>query len=165
MQVVTLSDVEAFAALVRRYQAKILLLQRRLVRDSGFAEDLCQETFLRAWDKMATFRGEGRFAAWLSKLAYNVFLQHYRKSSRAVEQSLPPGELPERTSQLEDELPDLERLLGVLNTEEQLLLVLNYAYGLTNEEIGQVLDQPTGTVKSNIHRAKTKIRQRYRIET
>lgn len=165
MQVVTLNDVEAFAALVRRYQAKILLLQRRLVRDSGIAEDLCQETFLRAWDKMATFRGEGRFAAWLSKLAYNIFLQHYRKSSRAVEQSLPSDELPERTSQLEDELPDLERLLGVLNTEEQLLLVLNYAYGLTNEEIGQVLDQPTGTVKSNIHRAKTKIRQRYRIET
>ena len=54
MQVVSLNDSEAFAVLVRRYQAKILLLHRRLARDSGIAEDLCQETFFRAWDKMAT---------------------------------------------------------------------------------------------------------------
>ncbi len=165
MQVVSLNDSEAFAVLVRRYQAKILLLHRRLARDSGIAEDLCQETFFRAWDKMATFRGKGRFAAWLSKLAYNVFLQHYRKSGRAIEVSLHSEELPEQTSELADELPDLERLLDVLNAEEQLLLVLNYAYGLTNDEIGQVLDQPAGTVKSHIFRAKAKIRQRYRIET
>ncbi|MCZ6658275.1 MAG: RNA polymerase sigma factor [Gammaproteobacteria bacterium] len=165
MQVVSLNDSEAFAVLVRRYQAKILLLHRRLARDSGIAEDLCQETFFRAWDKMATYRGNGRFAAWLSKLAYNVFLQHYRKSSRAIEASLHSEELPERTSELADELPDLERLLDVLNAEEQLLLVLNYAYGLTNDEIGRVLDQPAGTVKSHIFRAKAKIRQRYRIET
>lgn len=165
MQVVSLNDSEAFAVLVRRYQAKILLLHRRLARDSGIAEDLCQETFFRAWDKMATFRGKGRFAAWLSKLAYNVFLQHYRKSGRAIEASLNSEELPEQTSELADELPDLERLLDVLNAEEQLLLVLNYAYGLTNDEIGQVLDRPAGTVKSHIFRAKAKIRQRYRIET
>ena len=165
MQVVALNDSEAFAVLVRRYQAQFLLLHRRLARDSGIAEDLCQETFFRAWDKMATYRGNGRFAAWLSKLAYNVFLQHYRKSSRAIEASLHSEELPERTSELADELPDLERLLDVLNAEEQLLLVLNYAYGLTNDEIGRVLDQPAGTVKSHIFRAKAKIRQRYRIET
>ena len=94
-----------------------------------------------------------------------MFLQHYRKSGRAIEASLNSEELPEQTSELADELPDLERLLDVLNAEEQLLLVLNYAYGLTNDEIGQVLDRPAGTVKSHIFRAKAKIRQRYRIET
>ena len=62
-----------------------------------------------------------------------------------------------------DELPDLPRLLSVLSYEQQLVIVLNYGHGLSNTEISQVLGIAPGTVKSQIHRAKDKIRQRFNI--
>jgi RNA polymerase sigma-70 factor (ECF subfamily) len=67
------------------------------------------------------------------------------------------------TVPIADELPDLPKLLAVLTKEEQTLMVLNYAHGLSNREIGEVLGIPVGTIKSQIHRAKDKIRHRFRI--
>ncbi len=166
-QAIGLNDLGAFEQLVRRHQPRILMLQRRFSGDRALAEDLSQETFLRAWRKLDSFRGTGRFSAWLAKLAYNVFLQHIRKSGghqqdvsiddpEAAELAmLQPGNI--------DELADLPRLLSVLSYEEQLVMVLNYGHGLSNTEISEVLNIPPGTVKSQIHRAKDKIRRRFNI--
>ena len=79
-QAIGLNDLGAFEQLVRRHQPRILMLQRRFSGDRTLAEDLSQETFLRAWRKLDSFRGTCRFSAWLAKLAYNVLLQHIRKS-------------------------------------------------------------------------------------
>ena len=172
-QALRLDDSDAFEALVRRHQPRVLLLHRRLAGDPAIAEDLCQETFLRAWRKLGTYQASGRFGAWLGKLAYNVFLQHVRRAGRAPA----PGhvleldaacELPANGAALSsdgagDEVPDLPKLLGILSQEEQVLMVLSYAHGLSNNEISEVLGVPPGTVKSQIHRAKDKIRKRFRI--
>ena len=91
-QTLILGDITAFEQLVARHQPRVLLLQRRLVRDASIAEDLCQETFIRAWNKLRTFRATGRFQAWLTKLAYNVFLQHYRHASRTPKHMASIGE-------------------------------------------------------------------------
>ncbi len=170
-QALSLGDITAFEQLVRRHQPRVLLLQRRLVRDHALAEDLCQETFIRAWNKLRTYKATGRFRAWLTKLAYNVFLQHYRRASRTpahMESIGQDGELDQAclvmpSTSLIDELPDLPKLLAILSGEEQTVMVLNYAHGLSNTEIGEVLGIPTGTVKSQIHRAKEKIRQQFQI--
>lgn len=165
-QAVTLGDMAAFEVLVRRHQARILALQKRFSRDHALAEDLAQETFLRAWRKLSTFSNTGSFGAWLAKLAYHIFLQHRRRASTTREMTSPTESLDVAdtpVSGVSDELPDLQRMLDILEHDEQLVLVLNYAHGLSNSEIGDVLNLPTGTVKSQIHRAKEKIRQQFRI--
>ncbi len=170
-QTLNLGDISAFEQLVRRHQPRVLLLQRRLVRDPAIAEDLCQETFIRALNKLGTFRATGRFRAWLTKLAYNVFLQHLRHASLTPKNMASIGAdgqldrecLAMPTTPIVDELPDLPKLLAVLTKEEQTLMVLNYAHGLSNREISEVLGIPVGTIKSQIHRAKDKIRHRFRI--
>lgn len=165
-QVVTLGDRAAFDLLIQRHQARILLLQKQFSRDPTLAEDLCQETFLRAWRKLATFDNRGRFAAWLAKLAYNVFLQHLRRSrlrrEKEVPQTAATAEFEARCGD-DPELLDLERLLAVVSPEEQIVLVLNYAHGLSNSEIARVLETREGTVKSQIHRAKQKIREHFNL--
>lgn len=154
---VRLKDKAAFAELVRRYEKKVFLLQYRLAGERALAEDLAQETFLRAWQKLESFRGTGSFGGWLASLAYNIFRAHWRKHRRLADE-VPIEEVevaaPERT---DTDDADLERLLGALNREDQVILTLTYAYGLSNTEVAAVLDMPAGTVKARIHRAKVRI--------
>jgi RNA polymerase sigma-70 factor (ECF subfamily) len=158
-QTLELKDTEAFSELVRRHQTRILLLQRRLTRDPTLAEDLCQDTFLRAWQKLHTYKGSGSFGGWLAALGYNVFLQHRRRHKRAdLETELVEDQLAAVNSD-NSALADLDRLLAVLDPEDQTILVLNYACGLTNLEVGEVMGMPAGTIKARIHRAKQKIQQ------
>lgn len=168
-QVVGLDDPQAFEVLVQRHQPKILMLQKRLCRDPALAEDLCQETFLRAWRKLATFDNRGSFAGWLARLAHNVFLQSLRKNKKHRDHEVPEehaGETAIAGSQsgesAGDQL-DLERLLAVVSNEEQVVLILSYAHGLSAGEIAKVVDSREGTVKSQIHRAKQKIREHFEL--
>ncbi|MEJ2087483.1 MAG: sigma-70 family RNA polymerase sigma factor [Gammaproteobacteria bacterium] len=159
-QTLALKDNDAFGELVRRHQSRVLLLQRRLCRDRALAEDLTQETFLRAWQKLHTYRGSGSFQGWLAKLGYNVFLQHRRRHRlQRLEAELDEASLETGSNRTPDETAtaDLDRLLGVLDGEDQTILVLTYAMGLTNVEVAEVLEMPTGTVKARIHRAKQRI--------
>src|SRR5215471_1207778 len=82
--VVTARDAAAFEALVRRHQSKVRNWLRQLTRDSARADDLAQETFIRAWERAHTFTGKGKFASWLLKIAYNTFLQARRGDARRL---------------------------------------------------------------------------------
>ena len=155
---VRLKDTAAYGELVRRYEQKILMLQQRLTGERALAEDLTQETFLRAWQKLGTFSGSGSFGGWLASLAYNVFRAHWRKHSRQKDE-LPLDDLDLSAPALDETGgADLDRLLGILSRQDQVIMTLSYAYGLSNTEVGEVLDMPAGTVKARIHRAKAKIR-------
>ena len=166
-QVVGLNDAQAFEQLVRRHQRRILLLQQRFCRDRSLAEDLCQETFLRAWRKLASFDNRGHFAGWLAKLAYNVFLQNLRKNKKRIahETAESPTSEAAAITPAPAAMLDLETMLAVVSEDEQVLLVLNYAHGLSNSEIAAILDSPEGTIKSQIHRAKQKIREHFDLAT
>ena len=172
LQASTLSDDDAYETLVRRHERRTLAMLRRFTRDPAVAEELCQETFLRAWQKLSSFQGQGSFGAWLAAIAYNVFLQHRRRHAGRdrVTDSLdvagPGTELADRHSAngADTGSAELDRLLAVVSADERIVLTLSYAAGLSASDIGAMLGLPPGTVKSQIHRAKDKIRRAFDIE-
>jgi RNA polymerase sigma factor (sigma-70 family) len=166
-RVVAQQDAAAFGELVRRHQSQVRNFLRKLCRDTVLADDLSQDAFMHAWDKLHTFVGHGSFIGWLLKVAYTTFLQSKRKSNRYEEILQQAGH--EEESALErhmatsDEITDLDKFLAVLTEEERAVMILSYACGLSHREISDTADLPVGTVKSIIFRGKEKIRERFEI--
>jgi len=132
------------------------------------ADDLAQECFLHAWNKLQTFSGRGSFIGWLLKVAYTTFLQSKRKSKRYAEVLDEAGYVAQLESrsytQSTDEVSDLDKFLAVLTQEERAIMVMSYACGLSHREIAEATELPVGTVKSTIFRGKEKIRTRFDIK-
>lgn len=167
-RVVARQDSAAFGELVRRHQSQVRNFLRKLCRDQDLADDLAQDAFLHAWDKLHTFAGHGSFIGWLLKVAYTTFLQSKRKSSRYDDVLERMGRAAESSGQTHtedsDELGDLDRFLAILTEEERAVMILSYACGLSHREIGDAAELPIGTVKSIIFRGKEKIRESFEIE-
>lgn len=161
-------DQNAFGELVRRYQSPVRAFLARMTRgDLHLADDMAQETFLKAWQKMKTFRGESRFSTWLFGIAYNEFRSEARRRKEFALEDL--GETaPEAT--LPDGVPgsnlrmDLTEALKALNSAERAAVVLCCQNGLSHEEAARVLDCPLGTVKTNVLRGKEKLRRKLCLE-
>ena len=167
-RVVSAQDTQAFGELVRRHQSQVRNFLRKLSGDVTLAEDLSQDCFMHAWNKMQTFSGRGSFIGWLLKVAYTTFLQSRRKSKRYAEILEEAGhatEIEDRHQSVQaDEVGDLEKLLAVLTNEERAIMVMSYACGLSHREIGDATNLPIGTVKSVIFRGKQKIRTSFDIK-
>lgn len=167
-RVVSSHDTEAFGELIRRHQSHVRNFLRKLAGDFTLADDLAQDCFLHAWDKIATFSGHGSFIGWLLKVAYTTFLQSKRKSKRYAEILDEAGQVADMQSasytQPDEEVTDLDKLLAVLDAEERAVMVMNYAFGLSHREISEATDMPVGTVKSVIHRGKEKIRSDFELK-
>jgi len=165
-RVVAQGDRQAFGELVSRHQSRIRGWLRSLTRDPALADDLAQDTFLRAWDKLPGFTGRGRFAAWLMQVAFSVFAQSRREAQRRArlneaasreihtlgrDVAAPPA----------GEQTELDRLLAVLSPEERAVMVLSFAHGMSNAEVSEVTGLALGTVKSHIKRGRARIRARF----
>src|SRR5262245_21057083 len=164
--VVARRDAAAFETLVRRYQSKVRNWLRQLTRDATRADDLAQETFIRAWERAHTFSGTGRFASWIMKIAFNCYLQSRRtqaQQTRLAAAIAAEAEV-EPSASCSDESPDLPKMLAALSPDERLTMILCYAHGLSHSEIADVVEMPLGTVKSHLQRAKAKIRDRFRLD-
>lgn len=165
---VSAQDTAAFGELIRRHQSQIRNFLRRLSGDDTAADDLAQDCFLHAWNKLQTYTGRGSFIGWLLKIAYTTFLQSRRRSKRYTQVLETVGHVAEtdarRYTQDADETPDVDKLLAVLSAEERAIMVMSYACGLSHREISEATGQPTGTVKSIIFRSKEKIRTNFDIK-
>jgi len=161
-------DTAAFGELIERHQSQVRNFLRKLAADPVEADDLSQEAFLHAWDKLQTYSGRGTFIGWLLKVAYTTFLQSKRKSKRYAEVMDEVGHVAELESrnytQSSEETADLDKLLAVLTQEERAIMVMSYACGLSHREIGEATGLPVGTVKSIIFRGKDKIRTSFDIK-
>ncbi len=162
-------DTAAFGELIRRHQSQVRNFLRKLTSGSlDEADDLAQECFLHAWDKLQTYSGRGSFIGWLLKVAYTTFLQSKRKSKRYAEVLDEAGHVAdmESRSYTEDteEVSDLDKLLAILSEEERAIMVMSYACGLSHREIGDATGLPVGSVKSIIFRGKEKIRTSFDIK-
>ena len=169
-RVVTLRDQQAFTLLVERYQSQVRNYLRQLTRDAALADDLAQETFIRAWEKMDSISSGGRFSAWLMKVAHNMFLRSYRKSKRygRLMENL-EHETTVMTSVDNDTVSgevtfDMPKYLAILSEEERSVMLLYFVNDLTHSEISEVSGLPLGTVKSHIHRGKFKIREHFELK-
>jgi len=166
--VVAGQDTAAFGELIRRHQSQVRNFLRKLARDEALADDLAQDCFLHAWDRIHTYSGKGSFIGWLLKVAYTTFLQAKRKSKRYREILEQAGHEPDSTAAAVRATPetelDLDTLLAALNEQERVIMILSYACGLSHREISEATGLPAGTVKSIIHRAKQRIRTQFEIE-
>ncbi len=165
---VSSQDTAAFGELVRRHQSHVRNFLRKLSGDHTLADDLAQDSFIHAWEKLQTYSGRGSFIGWLLKVAYTTFLQSKRKSKRYAEIIHSAGHVADQESRSQvlpdDEITDLEKFLAVLTEEERAIMVMSYACGLSHREIGDATDLPVGTVKSVIFRGKEKIRNSFDIK-
>ena len=161
-------DTAAFGELIRRHQSQVRNFLRRLTGDISTADDLAQDCFLHAWNKLQTFTGRGSFIGWLLKVAYTTFLQSKRKSKRyreVLDEAAYVAAIESRSyTKQSDEVSDLDKLLAVLTEDERAIIVMSYACGLSHREISDVTGLPTGTVKSVIYRSKEKIRNNFEIK-
>lgn len=164
-------DTGAFEALVLRYQARIVNFASAMVHDAGAAEDVAQETFVRAWRGLGRFRAESTFKTWLYRIATNVARTHLdRRGRRAriADRSLDDEAEPVQAGDVPSPAPDAEtslvrreaidRALSELPDELRQALVLRDVEGLDYKEIAGVTGAPIGTVESRIFRARRRLR-------
>ncbi len=163
-RVLSREDRHAFGELVRRHQSPVRAFLTRMTRgDTHRADDLAQETFLKAWQKLDTFRGDARFSTWLFGIAFNEFRNaaRGRKDIAADDQltTAPPGPGRHATDVGSRLRLDLTEALQRLNSSERAAILLCCQNGLSHEEAAQVLGCPLGTVKTNILRGRETLRR------
>lgn len=154
-------DIPAFERLFRRHSARIHGVVWRLAGGvEARAEDLVQETFLRAWRNLARFRGESLFSTWLHRLAVNTALMDLRASrSRPDTDAALPEDLGSHEEHPGHEM-DLQRAVASLPPRARAVLVLHDIEGWQHGEIAAELGMATGTSKAQLHRARKLLRQR-----
>jgi RNA polymerase sigma-70 factor (ECF subfamily) len=176
-------DSSAFAILVARHQRQLYRLAMRMTQSEADAQEILQEAFLNAWQKLPLFRGEAQFSSWLYRIAANSALMRLRRKRRApdtvpdqpVEMTGPKFnaeggfEQPPRSDwsqRADDKL--LSRELGVhidaavreLPDEYRTVFLLKDVDGLSNEQIADALDLTVPAVKSRLHRARLALREK-----
>lgn len=154
-------DHHAFAELVRNHQSSVRGLLRQLTRtDVALADDLSQETFLRAYKNLRSFRGEARFSTWLYRIAYNCFRENARKRKEFVGVDDEQLQMEQDPKTVDPALKhDLMHALGLLPLHERSAILLCCQNGLSHDEAARVLDIPLGTVKTNVLRGREKLKR------
>jgi RNA polymerase sigma-70 factor, ECF subfamily len=162
----------AFHDLVRRYERPIFSLIVRMIHDATIAEDIAQETFLKAYRRLDTYDPTRKFSSWLFKIAHNATLDHLRRPSLdtlpleahgddeaglAAVLADEKTESPEAGAGRYDLARALDRGLRGLRADYSEVLLLRFRQGLSYQEIAEVTGQPLGTVKTNIHRARKEL--------
>lgn len=164
LRVVERDDRHAYATLVRRHQSAVRALLHRLTAgDAARADDLAQDTFLRAYRGLRSFRGGARLSTWLHRIAYNVFLNDLRRRGRGTVALAEADRVPDagapRVADRTVMRHDLLRAMAALRPEERLALALAFGQDRSHQEVAEILGCPLGTVKSHIARGREKLRR------
>ena len=153
-------DAQAIRALYDRYAPRVYAVVRRIAGDDDLAQDYAQEAWIRAIRALPTFRGDARFSTWLHRIAVNAALQALRKTeTRRKREGPSPVDVP-IAPQHGDALlqKQLEQALDGLPEGMRRVLILHDVEGYTHEEIGDVLGVTAGTSKSQLFKARSKMR-------
>jgi len=156
-------DETAFRELYHEHAGRIYALCLRLTGDAGAAEERTQDAFVRAWERLATFRGESAFGTWLHRLTVNVVLMERRGSRRRERRVAPASDDPvfERAAAAPagaDRL-DLERAIALLPAGAREVFVLFDVEGYSHEEIAGMCGIAIGTSKAQLFRARRLLRE------
>jgi RNA polymerase sigma factor (sigma-70 family) len=154
-------DMGAFEALYRRHSGRVHGAVWRLSgMNEARAEELVQEAFVRAWQKLSTFRHESAFTTWLHRLAVNVALMDLRARDPedAVDDATLEAAMEPSTPFCAGERADLEQAVAKLPPRARAVLVLHDVEGWKHEEIGRELGMAVGSSKAQLHRARGLLR-------
>ena len=172
MEAAQRGDLDAFNRLVQRHERAVFNVCLRLLRDPGLAEDAGQDTFLKAWNAIESFRG-GLVRPWLLRIATNRSYDMLRAKARRPAQSLdaelyesepewttqtPATEHPESFAARSELSVQLEKALASLPADQRLAIILADIQGYGYEEIAQIAGVAIGTVKSRISRGRSRLR-------
>lgn len=156
-------DVAAFERLYRRHVGRVYAICLRLSGQQALAEELTQESFVRAWERLSSFDAGTQFAAWLARVAINTTLAELRSGRRrtAREETLHrDGDvLAFGRPAMAGLGPDLERAIGRLPLSARQVLLLHDVEGFQHEEIANLLGVTAGTSKGYLHRAREQLRK------
>ncbi len=168
----------AYRELVRRYERPVFSLVYRMVRHRERAEDLTQETFVKALNALESYRPDYKFSSWIFKIANNAAIDQLRRkeletlsidgapdadsADTARESALQlrdAGESPLDELEARELGSAIERAIGQLRPEYRSCIILRHVEGYPYEEIAELLELPLGTVKTYIHRARNELKQ------
>ena len=157
-------DEQAFAAIYAAHSGRVYALALRLTSDPAAAGELLQDVFVRAWERLETFRGDSALGSWLHRLTVNLALTGRRTEVRRLQRvgdasELPPdGGVAPRAGQPGEDL-DLERAIAALPAGARTVFVLHDVEGYTHEEIARSAGIAIGTSKAQLFRARRLLRE------
>lgn len=151
----------AFGELVRRHGSGVRHLLRRMGAQAAESDDVAQDAFLAAFERIAEFRGEGTFAGWVKKIAARQYLRRLQREKRLSAMAAEgAGDEAEVAAGDADHRIDLDEGLKTLSAAERLCVSMCYGAGLSHGEAADALNLPLGTVKSHVKRGLEKLRAR-----
>lgn len=157
-------SVAAFERLYREHSGQVFALCLRLSGDRAQAEELTQDVFVRAWEKLGSFRGESAFSTWLHRLATNEVLGRRRADGRRGARVMIVEDLTvfeaARATVPEGMRLDLEAAMATLPQATRTVFVMHDVEGYTHQEIADLTGRAEGTCKTLLHRARKMLRER-----
>jgi len=163
---------QAFTELMRRYQKRVYWLARRIVTDHDDADDVVQETFVKAYLALGDFRGDAGFFTWLYRIAVNLSLNtvrkrqvmNYLRESDLLSKVLPATDDPSATLEYRELESALQRAVATLPEKQKAVFVLRFYDELSYEEIAKILKTSVGGLKANYFHALRKVQEYMRNE-
>lgn len=160
-------DIAAFEELYRRHFRRVYAISMRMTGNPQEAEDLTQETFTHLYNKVGSFRGESAFTTWLHRMTVNQVLMHFRRRKSRPEYLTDEGETPiqiVKGTENQNRMPVVDRIMlenaiSKLPPGYRSIFVLHDVEGYEHGEIGQMLGIAEGTSKSQLHKARLKLRE------
>lgn len=159
-------NLAAYEILYQRYHRRTYSLALRMTNSQTEAEDLTQEVFIQLYRKIGSFRGDSAFSTWLHRLTVNQVLMHFRRRSVKNERTSEDGEMPEQTvagstnprkMQVIDRIA-LKNAIAELPNGYRNVFILHDIEGYEHEEVARLLSISVGTSKSQLHKARLKLR-------
>lgn len=155
-------DNRAFEQIYRGHVGRVYALCLRMVGDPQHAEVLTQDAFVRAWEKLGTYRGEGSFGGWLHRLTANLVIEDRRRAARSAAWFTSAEDAGERATapvrSVEDAV-SLERAIATLPPGARAAFVLHDIEGYRHREIAEMIGVASPTVRAQLHRARSLLRQ------
>ena len=166
-QLAAKGDMVAFEEVYQRHHRRVYSICLRMLQNAHEAEDLTQDVFIQLYRKIGSFRGDSAFTTWLHRMTVNQVLMHFRKRNVKYEKTTEEGETPD---QIVTGTSDPERMrvvdkIALENAIEQLpngyknVFVLHDVEGFEHEEVARILGCSVGTSKSQLHKARLKLRK------
>lgn len=166
-QAASKGDMAAFEEIYQRHHRRVYSICLRMLQNAFEAEDLTQDVFIQLYRKIGSFRGDSAFTTWLHRLTVNQVLMHFRKRTVKFEKTTEEGETPEQIvtgtanpfkMQIVDKL-SLENAIEQLPPGYKNVFVLHDVEGFEHEEVARILGCSVGTSKSQLHKARLKLRK------